>query len=133
MGGVATVAAAANLGKRIRAIALWSSGPLIRERIELPEDGGLEESGQRVSLNYWREALARDFMKSYSRVEVPAYFVFGTADPYTPEEAWQMVEANCKPGDRVRVFEGLPHTTWPVHSWNTIREETIDTYLQAFR
>lgn len=132
MGGVATMAAAADLGKRICGTALWSAGPLLGARTEPPKDGWMEEGGQQVSWNYWREAEALDFMEAYSRLEVPAYFVFGTADYYTPEEAMRSVEANCKPGDRVRIIEGLPHTSWPVSQWHVIRDETIDAFLKAF-
>ncbi|MDP9235846.1 MAG: lysophospholipase [Chloroflexota bacterium] len=52
MGAVATMAAAADLGKRICGTALWSAGPLLGARTEPPKDGWMEEGGQQVSWNY---------------------------------------------------------------------------------
>lgn len=132
MGGSAAMAAAASLGGRIQAIALWSPDPNL-EPWTVPAGEWMEEAGQRTRWRYWREAAASDFMAAYRRLEAQAYIVFGTADPHMPEKAMRTVEATCKPGDRVRVIEGLPHSSWPVDRWQFIQEETIAWFLEAFR
>lgn len=134
MGGVATMAAAARLGECIRGIALWSPDPLLNAGDPPPQDGRMpEEGGQRVSWHYWREAVALDFLDACRRLTVPAYIVFGTADHLIPVAAMRQVESLCKPGDRIRVIEDLPHSAWPVAGRDEIFRETLEALATATR
>jgi alpha-beta hydrolase superfamily lysophospholipase len=112
MGGLAVLAAAANLGGALKGLALWSAGPAV----EAPTPGSgewIEEEGQRVRAAFWDEAASFDFLSLYRRVACPAHMVFGTADHLIPPEAVRLVEAACKPGDQIAVIDGLPHSAWP--------------------
>jgi pimeloyl-ACP methyl ester carboxylesterase len=132
MGGTATMAAAAKLGRDICGVALWSPDPLLSADEPLPEDGWMEEAGQRVRWDYWREARARDFLEAYRRVVVPAYIVWGTADHVVPLAHVRHFESQRKPGDEIRVIEGLPHSAWPVNRWAEILQETAEFLSSAF-
>jgi fermentation-respiration switch protein FrsA (DUF1100 family) len=91
----------------------------------MPTSQPPEEGGQRVSWAYWREAAAFDFLDAYRRLTVPSYMVFGTADHFIPLASMRQIESQCRPGDRIRIIEGLPHSAWPVALRDEIFRETI--------
>lgn len=124
MGGVAALAAAARLGDALAAVALWSAAPNPSADPTSLEGEWMEEEGQRVRTDFWREAAGMDFRAHYGDLAVPVYMVFGTADVFIPAADVREVESMCKPGDRVRVIEGLPHSAWPLPWRHEIIEET---------
>ena len=126
MGGVAALAAAIRLAERIRGLALWSPDPMFGAGATPVPDVMPEEGGQQVSAAYWREASALDFLDAYRRLSVPVYMVFGTADHFVPVASARLIESQCKPADRVRVIDGLPHSAWPVARRDEILRETLD-------
>ena len=128
-GGGAALAAAARLGDAIAGAALWSPGPNLSTDAASLEDEWMEEEGQRVRTEFWREAASLDFLALYRDLAVPAYMVFGTADAFIPAADARKVESVCKPGDRVRVIEGLPHSAWPAPQRDEILKETTDTLV----
>ena len=131
MGGAATVSAAARLGSAVRGVALWSSDPLFGGADESEMVGEwMEEEGQRVGWDFWREAGAAD-PRAYERMAARAYMVFGTEDAFIPLEAVRRVELACKTGDQVRVLEGLGHGGWPVVIGSAIMQETLDFFLHV--
>lgn len=123
-GGGAALAAAARLGNSIAGVALWSPGPNLSTGTASLEGEWAEEEGQRVRTDFWREAASIDFLALYQALTVPAYMVFGTADVFIPTADVRAVESVCKPGDRVRVIEELPHSAWPYPQREEILEET---------
>jgi len=131
MGGNATIAAAAKLGRDICGVALWSPDPLLSAGDPLLERGWMEEGGQRVRWDFWWEARAVDFLDAYRRVVVPAYIVWGTADHHILVADVRRFESQRKPGDQVRVIEGLPHSAWPVDQWAEIMQETAEFLSEA--
>ena len=127
MGGTATLAAADWLGSGIiRGIALWSSSPEEGRDASTPDDGYVEEDGQRVRRRFWHEAAEVDFLGLYQRLSVPAFMVFGTADHLIPLARIRAVESACKASDRVLVLDGLPHSAWPLEARERILSETAD-------
>ena len=124
MGGVAALAAAARLGDALAGVALWSAAPNASAEPTSLEGEWMEEEGQRVRTGFWREAASMDPRALYRDLAVPVYMVFGTADAFIPTADVREVEAMCKPGDRVRVIEGLPHSAWPYPQRREIIEET---------
>ncbi len=124
MGGVASLAAAARLGDALAGVALWSAAPSTSVDLTSLAGEWMEEEGQRVRTDFWREAASMDFRAHYRDLAAPAYMVFGTADMFIPVADVREVEAMCKPGDRVRVIEGLPHSAWPYPQRREIIEET---------
>jgi pimeloyl-ACP methyl ester carboxylesterase len=126
MGGTAAMAATAALGGRLRCLALWSPGPMLGAAPDVDADAWMEEDGQRVRAAFWQEAAAVDFLGCFARLDVPAYAVFGTADDLIAEVEMRRVEAAAKPGDRVRVIEGLAHSAWPYERRTEIIRETAD-------
>jgi pimeloyl-ACP methyl ester carboxylesterase len=84
----------------------------------------MEEEGQRVRFSFWSEAGAVDFLGCFARLETPVYVVFGTADDFISQREMRSVEAACKPGDRIDVIEGLPHSAWPYEQRTQIIRET---------
>lgn len=123
MGGCATLAAAARVGNAIAGVALWSAGPNSSDPSSLTGEW-MEEEGQRVRTDFWREAASMDFLALYHELAVPVYMVFGTADVFIPAAVARKVESMCKPGDRVSVIEGLPHDAWPYPQRREIIDET---------
>ena len=126
MGGKAALAAAARLDKAIAGVALWSAGPEASMDADAPAGEWAEEEGQRVRTEFWREAASVDFLALYRDLAVPVYLVFGTADEFIPAADARRVESMRKPGDRVRVIEGLPHSAWPYPQREEIIRETKD-------
>ena len=124
MGGVAALAAAAWLGDALAGVALWSAAPNPDADPISVEGEWMEEEGQRVRTGFWREAATIDFRAHYRDLSMPVYMVFGTADVFIPAADAREVESMCKPGDRVHVIEGLPHSAWPWPQRDEIIEET---------
>ncbi len=129
MGGGAVLSAAALLDQLVRGIVLWNADPMSGADATPVPDVMPEEGGQRVSAAYWREASAFDFRDAYRSLHVPVYMVFGTADHFVPVASARLLESQCKPGDRVRVIDGLPHSAWPVALRDDIFRETRDWIL----
>ncbi len=129
MGGGAALAAAARLGDAIAGLALWSPGPSLSTDPASLEGEWMEEDGQRVRTDFWREAASLDFLALYGDLAVRAYIVFGTADVFIPAADARRVESVCKPGDRIRVIDGLPHSAWPAPQREEILKETSDTLV----
>ena len=124
MGGVAALAAAAQLEDALAGVALWSAAPNPSADPTSLEGEWMEEEGQRVHTDFWREAASVDFKAHYRNLSLPVYMVFGTADAFIPAADVRLVESMCKPGDRVRVIDGLPHSAWPWPRRREIIEET---------
>ena len=124
MGGVAALAAAARLGDALAGVALWSAAPNTSGDPTSLAGEWMEEEGQRVRTAFWREAASLDFRAHYRDLAVPVYMVFGTADTFIPAADVREIESMCKPGDRVRVIDGLPHSAWPWPRRREIIEET---------
>jgi hypothetical protein len=80
MGGRASLAAAVRLGNALCGLALWSPAPMLETDFSAFDGEWMEEDGQRVSWDFWREAAQLDFLDLYRRLAVPADVVFGTAD-----------------------------------------------------
>jgi alpha-beta hydrolase superfamily lysophospholipase len=133
MGGVAAMAAAARLAEQVRGLVLWNPDPMLdaADPPQSPPDAWPEEGGQRVSSAYWREAAVFDFLDAYRNLDLPVYMVFGTADHFVPVASARLIESQCKPGDRVRVIDGLPHSAWPVARRDEIFRETREWILAA--
>jgi alpha-beta hydrolase superfamily lysophospholipase len=129
MGGRAALAAAVRLGDTLRGLALWSPGPMLNVDFSSMTGQWMEEDGQRVSWDFWREAAQLDFLDLYRRLDVPADIVFGTADHLIPVDEMRTFAAECKPGDRIRLIEGLPHSAWPEPPRLEILSETADTLV----
>ncbi|MGB2694234.1 MAG: alpha/beta fold hydrolase [Dehalococcoidia bacterium] len=129
MGGNASLAAAARLDNAIAGVALWSAGTNVRTDAASLEGEWMEEEGQRVRTDFWREAASLDFLALYRGLAAPVYIVYGTADVFIPAADARTVESMCKPGDRIRVIEGLPHSAWPEPHRSEILAETADTLV----
>jgi pimeloyl-ACP methyl ester carboxylesterase len=129
MGGLASLAAAVRVGDALRGLALWSAAPMLHTDFSSITGQWMEEDGQRVSWDFWREAAALDFLDLYNRLAVPADMVFGTADGFIPEAEMRAVEGAAKPGDRVRVIDGLPHSAWPEPPRLALLRETADVIV----
>lgn len=127
MGGRAALAAAARLGSALRGLALWSPAPMLHAKQSSMKGEWMDEEGQRVRMDFWREAARLDFLDLYRRLEAPADIVFGTKDTFIPVREMGAVAAAAKAGDRVRVIEGLPHSAWPEPHRSAILGETADT------
>ena len=125
MGGTATMPAAAALGDAIERVALWSPGPMLAGgEVIVDEDDWMEEEGQRVRGDFWREAGEVDFLGCYANVLVPVYAVFGTADWVIRRDEMERVRGAAKPGDHVEIIEGMPHSAWPYELRARIIAET---------
>jgi pimeloyl-ACP methyl ester carboxylesterase len=131
MGGAAAMMAATRLGDAIRALAVWSAAPMLDAPADDGPDAWVEEEGQRVRAEFWREAASIDFLGAYRELAVPVRFVFGTDDDFIPPASVRAVEAARKPGDVVRVFEGLPHSAWPEPHRTQILRETREFLIGA--
>ena len=131
MGGTATLAAATRLGDAVKGIALWSPDPMLHADPTSMTGEWMEEEGERVRPDFWREAASIDFLALYLALTSPAYMVFGTADAFIPVEDIRTVEAARKKGDRIRVVEGLPHSAWADPKRTEIMQETLDFLTAA--
>ena len=123
VGGRAALAAATRLGDAVKGIALWSPALMLHADSAAERTGWMEEEGQRVSWDFWREVESFDFLALYRNLAVPTYCVFGTADSFISVSEMRVMESAAKKDDRIRVIEGLPHSAWPEpHRSEIIRE-----------
>jgi pimeloyl-ACP methyl ester carboxylesterase len=129
VGGLAALAAAVRVGNALSGLALWSAAPMLHTDFSSITGQWMEEDGQRVSWDFWREAAELDFLDLYRRLPVQADMLFGDADHLIPVSEMRTVAAACKPGDRVRLIEGLPHSAWPEPPRLELLQETADVLV----
>jgi pimeloyl-ACP methyl ester carboxylesterase len=100
----------------------------VLEPFDEPPPGSewMEEDGQRVRWDFWREAWAVDFLGAYARLQGRCMMIFGTADEFTPATSVRTVQRAQRHGDAIRVVEGLPHSAWPEPLRSSLLAETLD-------
>jgi pimeloyl-ACP methyl ester carboxylesterase len=109
MGASAAICAAA--GIPVEAVVAWVPDASTDDFSPDPR-GFVEEGGQRVSNDFWRQAHRAAIPEQLVDVSARCYFVFGTADEYVSEQNRSAVITQMKPFDRVDVFDGYPHSAW---------------------
>lgn len=124
MGGSTVVAAAARIPELISVVA-WVPDASVDEFI-WPEEGYIEEAGQRVSPAFWQEAHSANIANLYRQIEVPMYIVQCTADEYVSEQNRRVFVEGAKPQHIVDIFDGYSHSSWTYDQASEIIEKSID-------
>jgi len=132
MGGAATLAAADRLDAAVRGVALWSPGIMLKFDAARTEAEWMEEEGQRVRCDFWREAASLDTLALLRRVAVPLYAVFGTDDEVIAVDDMRAFSDAAPRAARVRIIEGMPHSAWPYEQRTEILLETAEFLTGCF-
>lgn len=129
MGASAVICAGAGLP--VEAVVAWVPDASIDEFTPDPR-GFVEEGGQRVGNGFWQDAHAAGIPQRLSEIAAPCYLVFGTADEYVSAENRAALIAAAKPGDRIDVFDGYPHSAWTADQADDIIERSVDFLTVQF-
>src|SRR5207237_2541171 len=96
-------------GDAIRGVALWSPAPMLNFDGSRIDEEWMEEDGQRVRWDFWREAASVDTLTSARRLAVPLYAVFGTADDYISVDEMPAFAAAVPTRAHLRTADCLPN------------------------
>jgi dienelactone hydrolase len=129
MGASAAICAAADLP--IEAVVAWVPDASTDDFSPDPR-GFVEEGGQRVSNEFWREAHGAGIPEKLAGVSAPCYLVFGTADEYVSEQNRSALLSRMKPLDRSDVFDGYPHSAWTFEQAADIIERSTSFLVEQF-
>jgi pimeloyl-ACP methyl ester carboxylesterase len=121
MGGAATLVATSRpaIQSRLPAVILWSPGVNDssefpdRTFIESPETEYVDEGGQRVRSNFWRESHAAGFFGALDQFGGAIHVVFGEHDHFDPEGLRHHAIARIKArAHEVNILPGQDHSSW---------------------
>jgi uncharacterized protein len=122
MGASAVICAAADLP--VDAVVAWVPDASTDEFIPDPR-GFVEEGGQRVGNAFWQDAHEAGIPRHLATVAAACYLVFGTDDEYVSAKNREALISVAKPGDRVDVFDGYPHSAWTADQADDIIERSV--------
>ncbi|HMR72784.1 MAG TPA: alpha/beta hydrolase [Candidatus Saccharibacteria bacterium] len=131
MGGSTVVAVTAQIPE-LTAVVAWVPDASIDEFV-WPEEGFIEEAGQRVSPVFWQEAHSANIANQYRQIEVPMYIVQCTADEYVSEQNRQVFVKGAKPQHIVDTYEGYSHSSWTYDQASEIIKKSVDFLDHTFK
>ena len=123
MGASAVICAAARLP--VDAVVAWVPDASTDAFVPDPR-GFVEEGGQRVGNGFWQDAHTAGIPERLTEVTAPCYLVFGTADEYVSTQNREALITAAKPGDKVDVFDGYPHSAWTADQADDIIGSSVE-------
>lgn len=130
MGGSAVICAGAELND-IASIVSWVPDPSEDTFIE-PTSGHVEESGQRVTSRFWREAHNAKIAEQLAKIEYPVYIIQCSKDDYVSPANQQVLQKHAKTQHVLELFEGLSHSSWTFDEATEIISKSVDFIITQF-
>jgi len=128
MGGTAALVAAAELGSDLASVVAWMPDPSVDP--PAPEGEFMEEGGQRVRWDYWREAHAANAPTRFREILAPTLVFFATDDAYVSPDNREALIRGHRPHQRIELLEGHAHSAWTYDQAERIIRQT-GAFLQS--
>ncbi|MBP7775312.1 MAG: alpha/beta fold hydrolase [Candidatus Saccharimonas sp.] len=121
--GASTVINAAMQLPELRGFVAWVPDATIRP----PQTDGefMEEGGQRVSWDFWRQAHAAQTATTLSQVTCPGLIVQCTDDEYVDDDNRQAISKAALPHHRVATYEDYSHSSWSYQQASSIIDDSV--------
>lgn len=129
MGG-STVIAAASDNNKVAAVVSWVPDPNI-EAFVWPKSGLLEEGGQIVQAQFWKEAHEANIASKLRAIGAPTYIVQCSEDEYVSAENHQAIIDNARQKHIVETFEGYTHSSWNFDQATHIIHKSVDFIVET--
>ncbi len=130
MGASTVITAGAELPD-LQAVVAWVPDPSIGP-LTWPQEGYMEESGQRVQASFWQEAHDAAIANKLARLQAPAYIVQCTNDEYVDALNRSAIEQNTQPHHQVVSLEGYAHSNWSFEQASKVIDDSVKSLLASF-
>ena len=126
MGGSAVINAAAGLPE-LSAVVSWVPDPTINP----PTISGshVEEGGERVSWDFWRQAHAAHTADKLFQVTTPTYIVQCTGDEYVDAANRDAITSHARENHVIQTYEGYSHSSWSYNQAEEIITQSGRAYV----
>ena len=124
MGG-STVIVAGSRVPELSVVVSWVPDASV-DRLEDNKTGYHEESGERVSMQFWQEAHSIGITEALSKLEAPTYIVQCGNDEYVSDENHKAIANHARPNHVVEMFHDYPHSRWTYEQANAIIEKSVE-------
>jgi len=129
MGGATAIAAASQLPE-ISALVAWVPDPNV-DPFSWPQEGYIEEGGQRIQASYWQEAHDARVAVKLKNVKAPALIVQCTDDEYVDSENREALLTNAQSNHKVIVLDGFTHSGWSYEQAELVINDSVDFLIKT--
>ena len=130
MGGSAILVAASHLGSKLNSVVAWVPDSSVDT---LKIDGEyMEEGGQRVSWDFWKQAHQANIVDCFKKITVPTYVIFCDNDEYVSTENQQALISVVQPHQKIQTLKGHTHSSWTYDQASKIIQNTVQFLSSNF-
>jgi len=131
MGGSAVLVAASHLGNKLKSVVAWVPDPSVDV---LKIDGEyMEEGGQRVSWDFWKQAHQANIVDCFKKITAPTYIFFCENDEYVSTENQQALISVAQSHQKIEILKGYTHSSWAYDQASKVIQNTIQFLVSNFR
>ena len=131
MGGATVLGVGSELPE-LTSIVAWVPDPNIEDFIQ-PDNGYIEEGGQRVQISYWQEAHEAKIASKLPELKAPTYIVQCTNDEYVDKQNRDAIAKNAQIHHKIENFEGYSHSSWNYDQAEEIINKSVEFIANSFR
>lgn len=130
MGGSAVLVAASHLGNKLQSVIAWVPDPSVDI---LKIDGEyMEEGGQRVGWDFWKQAHQANIVDCFKKIKVPTYVVFCEKDEYVSAENQQALISVAQSHQKIEILKGHTHSSWAYDQASKVIQNTVQFLSSNF-
>lgn len=130
MGGAAVLAVAAETQDKISSVVAWVPDA----SIDTPQMQGdyMEEGGQRVQWDFWKEAHEAQVVDCFKKTKIPEYIFLSTQDEYVSQESQNALITVAQPHQKIEVLQDHSHSSWNYDQATEVIQKTINFIKENF-
>ena len=130
MGGSAVLVVASHLGNKLKSVVAWVPDPSVDI---LKIDGEyMEEGGQRVDWDFWRQAHQANIVECFKKITFPTYVVFCDKDEYVSAENQQALISVAQLHQKIEILKGHTHSSWSYDQADKIIQNAVHFLASNF-
>ena len=124
MGGAAVLVSASDLQDKLTSVVAWVPGIVINP----PNIQGefMEEGGQRVRWDFWKEAYEADVVSRFKKTKIPELVFFATDDEYVSFEDQKPIRESAQPNQQIHILQNHTHSSWTYDQATDVIDKSID-------
>ena len=131
MGGATVLGVGSEL-HGLSSIVAWVPDPNVEE-FNQPQNGYIEEGGQRVQASYWQEAYDAKIASKLSEIKAPTFIVQCTDDEYVDKQNRDAISKYAQIHHKIENFEGYSHSSWSYTQAEEIINKSVEFITNSFR
>jgi esterase/lipase len=130
MGGSAVLVTASHLGNKLQYVVAWVPDPSV-DTLKISGEY-MEEVGQRVGWDFWKQAHQVNIVDCFKKITVPTYIVFCDNDEYVSIENQQALISIVQPHQKIEILKNHTHSSWTYDQTSKIIQNTIQFLVSNF-